>query len=86
MKYGIKILLELVDKKKNIFFVRTKRFVRWRRGSCIPVTPIKQADGEPFVYSFYTDIGRLPRILSILLQIQENLQTILRNLWQYLKK
>jgi dynein heavy chain len=32
------------------------------------------------------DIGRLPRVALLLVQIQENLQNILKNLWHYLKK
>lgn len=65
----------------------TKRFIRWRRGSCIEVTPIKQADdNELFLYSYFHDIGRLPRVLELLLQIQENILAIIRNLWSYLRK
>lgn len=64
----------------------TKRFVRWRRGSCIEVTPIKQQDEEPFLYTYFNDVGRLPRVLELLLQIQENILGIIRNLWTYLRK
>jgi len=65
----------------------TKKFVRWRRGSCIEVTPIRQPEEpESFLYSYFLDIGRLPRVLELLLQIQENMLSILRNLWSYLKK
>ncbi len=65
----------------------TKKFVRWMRGTCTEAPGVYQGpDQERFIYSYFLDIGRLPRVLQLLLKIQENVQTMLRNIWGHLKR
>jgi len=71
--------------KLQRWFYRAKNFVRWLRGTCTPAPPVMQGE-DPFIYSYYLDIGRLPRVLQLLIRIQETIQNLLGRVWEHLKR
>ncbi|XP_037090995.1 dynein heavy chain 10, axonemal-like [Pollicipes pollicipes] len=79
----------------------SKHFVRWQRGSCLECPSIKMGDNsnDTFVYSFFQDISCDPRVIDVVLEIQNTVQNLLsrvqksiqlwrryRNLWKYEKQ
>lgn len=57
------------------------------RGSCIETPAVSQGLSQPaFTYSYYLDIGRIPRMVELFLKIQMDIQTLLTNVWNHLKK
>ena len=92
MKGIITIIKNLLD--------GTKRFIRWGKGTCIPVPPVRvKNEIRPIQPSFYDDIIRLPEIIEKVDIVQasivnslENVQTYLsswkkmKNLWKFDKK
>ena len=63
---------------RNVHF-RTKQFVRWQRGSWLECPSIKMGDNsnDAFVYSFFQDISCDPRVIDLVLEIQNAVQNLL---------
>ena len=53
--------------------------MRWQRGSCLECPPIKMGDNsnDAFVYSFFQDISCDPRVIDLVLEIQNTVQNLL---------
>ena len=63
----------------------SKKFIRWARGTCIPVPPVRVKDNiRPIQPSFYDDIIRLPEIIENVEVVQNSIVTTLENIQQYL--
>ena len=63
----------------------SKKFIRWARGTCIPVPPVRVKDEiRPIQPSFYDDIIRLPEIIENVEVVQNSIVTTLENVQQYL--
>eukprot|EP00741_Cyanophora_paradoxa_P015322 tig00000194_g14791.t1 len=63
----------------------SKRFVRWKNGSCLPCPPQQLPDeDEPFVFSFYPDIQQNPSIVKMLLTLNHVIQKAFSALKKYL--
>ncbi|KAG8456021.1 hypothetical protein GDO86_001999 [Hymenochirus boettgeri] len=64
----------------------TKRFVRWKHGTCIQCPPQKTEEDEPVVFSFYNDIYQNPQIEEQARIINQNMHRILTSLTKYLNR
>ena len=58
---------------------RTKQFVRWQRGSCLECPPIRMGDNSnsAFLYSFFQDVSCDPRVIDLVLEMQNAVQNLL---------
>ncbi|KAK9812551.1 hypothetical protein WJX73_008170 [Symbiochloris irregularis] len=53
----------------------TKHFVRWMHGTCLICPPIKvseDADVEPFIHSFFADVGASPTVVKAVLTLSQH--------------
>jgi len=62
-------------------------FVRWLHGTCVEA-PVQKADGdgEPFVFSYFSDISTNPDIVSLLFSVEHNIKKTIGSITRYLMR
>ena len=54
---------------------RTKKFVRWKHGSCLESPPVTVSGAdEPVVFSYFTDVSSHANILEHAIAVQETIK------------
>ena len=70
---GFHLLLTIVI--NNEFLSRCKKFIRWKKGSCIVTEPVSVAgQDEPVVFSFFADVSSHPSVLELATAVQETIR------------
>ena len=54
---------------------RCKKFIRWKKGSCIVTEPVSVAgQDEPVVFSFFGDVSSHPSVIELATTVQETIK------------
>ena len=67
--------MDIIFVASCLFFFRTKKFVRWKNGSCLEAEAVQVPSvDEPVIFSYFTDVSNHIKILEHAQSVQETIK------------